>query len=283
MKRVNPYTFYQAGTIIHPLASIEQDASVPQIVWDLDGLRDWLKYLLSDRLVSIVVSRHAAQTVIDSVNAVIPEKSSDFSSIDAQRKLSWMEAYRIRTGLLEFETVFAAELPTFDAYLVSKKGIYSTADLIERAEMAIDETAREGISEGAQNDFKQAGKCLAFELPTACGFHAMRAVEAVLRSQWELVTKPAAGTRPPEMAQCINELRAKGEDPKLLDILDHIRDLHRNTTMHPEAFLTMIDALRLFDIAKSAMSAMGDRVRVLKPKRAALGGLLAVAATSAHP
>ena len=66
------------------------------------------------------------------------------------------------------------------------------------------------------------------------------------------------------MAKCIEQLRKKKEDPKLMDILDHIRDLHRNTTMHPEAFLDMKDALRLFDIAKSAISAMGDRINTLK-------------------
>ena len=48
-----------------------------------------------------------------------------------------------------------------------------------------------------------------------------------------------------------------------MEVLDHIRDLHRNTVMHPEAFLTMTEAQRLFDIAKSAISAMGDRINVL--------------------
>jgi len=55
--------------------------------------------------------------------------------------LTWYEAYNIRTAASEFETVFAAELATFDTYIVSKKGIYSTADLIDRADMAFDENA----------------------------------------------------------------------------------------------------------------------------------------------
>lgn len=48
-----------------------------------------------------------------------------------------------------------------------------------------------------------------------------------------------------------------------MDILDHIRDLHRNTLMHPQAFLQMTEALRLFDIAKSAISAMAERMHIL--------------------
>jgi hypothetical protein len=53
------------------------------------------------------------------------------------------------------------------------------------------------------------------------------------------------------------------EDSKLLDILDHFRDLHPNTTMHPEAFLESPEALKLFDIAESGISAMADRIKQL--------------------
>ena len=170
----------------------------------------------------------------------------------------------IRHSLDSFETVFAAELPTCDTYSVSKKGIYSTADLIERPEMAIYEEVRKSLPDAVIGDFKQAGKCLAFELPTGAGFHTMRSTEAVLRIYWKLVLQPKSRIKPPEMAKCINELRKRGEDEKLLDVLDHIRDLHRNTLMHPEAFLTMKEALRLFDIAKSAITAMGDRIITLR-------------------
>ena len=39
----------------------------------------------------------------------------------------------------------------------------------------------------ARDDWKQAGRCLAFEVATACGIHAMRAVEATLRDWHKLV------------------------------------------------------------------------------------------------
>jgi hypothetical protein len=275
MKRVNQHIFYQLGLTVHPLSNVEEGLSLQQSVWELNNARTWLAYILKNDLFNLVVSRNAAQAVIDAINTVVPEKTSDFNSIDAERKLTWVEAYRISHGVSDFETVIAAELATFDTYIVSKKGIYATADLIERAEMAIDDIARSSIPDDAQNDFKQAGKCLAFELPTAAGFHTMRSVEAVIRKYWTLVKKPESGTRPPEMAQCINELRSEGEDAKLMDILDHIRDLHRNTIMHPEAFLKITDALRLFDIAKSAISAMGDRIKQLEPGPSALSAIFA--------
>ena len=67
----------------------------------------------------------------------------------------------------EFETVLANELPGLATYVVSPKGIFSTDDLIANAERQISEKCRGALNEKARGDIQQAGKCLAFELPTA--------------------------------------------------------------------------------------------------------------------
>jgi hypothetical protein len=281
MKRVNQYSFYQLGTILHPLSGVEEGMNLAQAAWDFNSGRVWLNYILNNDQFNLVVSRTAALDILNAIDSFLPKKTADFSTIDPERKLNWAEAYRMRTALSEFETVFAAECPTWDTYVVSKKGIYSTAALVERAEMAIDEDARKALSKDTISDFKQAGRCLAFELATAAGFHTMRAVEGVVRTYWRLVKGQPATAKAPDLAVCINELRAAGEDPKLMDILDHIRDLHRNTLMHPEAFLTMTEALRLFDIAKSAISAIGDKINSLSGAAANVAALLAISSTTA--
>jgi hypothetical protein len=269
MKRVNQYQFYQLGSIVHPLTTVEQGSALPQSVWKFNNARAWLEFMLDHQVYRFIVCRGAAEELVAAIDAVLPRKSSEFSAIDPERKLTFVEAYNISNGASEFETVFAAELQTLDTYVVSKKGIYSTADLVERADMAFDEDARSHLSAEVLSDFKQAGRCLAFELATGAGFHTMRAVEAVLRHYWRLVLQPVANAKVPEMFNCISELRKAGESEKLMNILDDIRDLHRNTIMHPEAFLDMKDALRLFDVAKSAISAMADRIGEIRKEAAA--------------
>lgn len=266
MKRINQYLFYRMATVIHPLSELREGVPVAQVAPVLFGARTWLQYLLDAKMFQLVVCKSSIQRLIEAISSVIPKNWTDLGSIDSSETLDASRHYAITHALNEFETVLGSELPTIDTYVVSKKGIYSTADLIDRAEMAIDDESRRYLRDQVVADFKQAGKCLAFELPTASGFHVMRAVESVLRDYWTLVKKPPEGTRPPEMAQCINELRSEGEDVKLLDILDHIRDLHRNTIMHPEAFLTPTEAMRLFDIAKSAISGMAGRIGELTPE-----------------
>jgi len=280
MKRLNVYQFYRLGMHLHPLSSVAEGVSLQEWAWRLYTAKAWLQFLLNDQLVHLVVSTGPAWNLVNAIDAVLPGDVSTFTAIAPERKLTFNEAYNIKTELESFETVFANELPTIDTYMVSQKGIYSTADLVERAEYALDEACRTVIPQNAVTDFNQSGRSLAFELPTGAGFHSMRAAEAVLREYWSLVAKPDAGTKPPEMAVCINELRAAGEEAKLMDILDHVRDLHRNALMHPEVFLTTPEALRLFDISKSAISAMSDRITALKAATAATSVMVAAATTS---
>jgi len=267
VKQFNPYDFYTYATAIHPLTELNASPTpLKDILWTLYSAKMQVRAILNGA-VPLPVSTGAASALFWAIDAIVPD---DFSKVDMERQITY-ELFQIKQAATSFETVFSAELQNANTYSVLQKGIYSTADLIQRAENALGE-ALTTISDDAKRDFSAAGRCLAFELPTASAFHTMRSTEAVLRQYHRLILKLPTTTKSPEMAQCVNELRAKGEEPKLMDILDHIRDLHRNTIMHPEAFLTMPEALRLFDIAKSAINAMAERVQAF-PAATSLVGL----------
>src|SRR5437899_12843695 len=125
--------------------------------------------------------------------------------------------------------------------------------------MAVDDEVLQTIADSIKKDFREAGRCLAFELATACGFHAMRAAEGVLRQWHQLICKPTG--RSPEWAQCVNELRSCGANGNALGVLDQIRAIHRNPLMHPEDFLSMGEAKTLFGIAISAITAMAPEIK----------------------
>ena len=54
----------------------------------------------------------------------------------------------------------------------------------------------------------------------------------------------------------LKELGGTKADARVIAVLDHLRNLHRNPTMHPEEYLTIDEAVNLFGIANSAVSAM---------------------------
>lgn len=142
------------------------------------------------------------------------------------------------------------------AYLVVKKRGYDTADLIARAEVLFPADLVRKVPE-ALEDVRQAGKCMAFELGTAAGFHTMRATELVLRHYYDAVMNGAERPKTNNIGDYLREMEnAKAGDAKTLATLRQIKDSHRNELIHPEENLTLDDALALIGISQSAIVAM---------------------------
>jgi hypothetical protein len=281
MRRLNDFRFYELGIKLKPLEDVNKDTTYRSVFYELWFARGAVADLLKT-FPELSICHQAARELMDAITVIVPDDWAAATEKDMDEKLGY-HYYGIQSAKEAFEHVLSAELDSLNTYLLTQHGIYRTADLVERADMAFGETTRRNISEEARKDFRQGGRCLAFELPTASGFHTMRATEAVLRQYHRLVTRLSDEERSPEMAQCINELRKSGEDGKLMGILDSIRDLHRNPQMHPEAFLTMDEAIRLFDISKSAINAMSDRIGHLNISTNGPSGLTASFASGLAP
>jgi hypothetical protein len=93
----------------------------------------------------------------------------------------------LQTELTEFETILSAELQKHLIYLVSQVSGFSMPLLVSSAEVNLPEDALAVISDVTKKDFREAGRSIAFELPTAAGFHAMRAAEGTLREYYKLM------------------------------------------------------------------------------------------------
>ena len=166
------------------------------------------------------------------------------------------EASRFSHAVREFETVFSAELQALTAYVVSQKGIFSTPDLVERAEHILPEAVRKLLPSQAMTDLRQAGRCLAFDLPTAAGFHLLRATEAVIRAYYTVVVKRPPTPLSRNWGPYIRILRRHDADPKILAVLEHIRALYRNPIIQPDAVLSLEEVTTLFGLVQSAILAM---------------------------
>ena len=146
-----------------------------------------------------------------------------------------------------------------------QKGIYRTEDLISHADQYFPSSIRESIPEQAKKDLIEAGKCLAYEVPTACSFHLWRSVETVMAAYYtKLAGKEFSDdgvTR--NWAAYIKALDDKGADAKITQFLDHIRQEYRNPQTHPEAMLEVNEALALFGVAMSVIHQMVSAIQKL--------------------
>lgn len=163
-----------------------------------------------------------------------------------------------------FETVLLEELHTLATYHATPKGIYSTADLIERAEDVFPEEIKKKLSPEAVKDVRESGRCLAFDTATAAGFHILRATESVLHQYYVAVCTPADPNKPLDnWGQYVIELKKKVADPdvqRVALIIDNLREHERNVIMHPEIFLSPDDAFTIFEVAQGAIMAMASRL-----------------------
>lgn len=273
MQRINLPFFYRLGSALNSLSRIEEgvllDVTAEGVVTQLLAITRLLEDFLEDKVITFVISKPAGEALREAIRSPVREwfsaweTDSDTGEITEvpSRKFSATEAEIIASKAKEFETVFLAEFQTLDIYAVSQIGIYSTPTLIEHAEHAVPESLRSKLPKRAIEDVQEAGRCLAFQLPTACGFHIIRATEVVLHEYYLVIVEPESEDTLANWGAYIKELKdvnANNDTKKVTAILQQIKDLHRNPIMHPEVVLSPDDAGVLFSTAISVIVTMAQ-------------------------
>lgn len=265
MKRINIYTFYVLGNAMRPLESVEEGSNYKDVWHELTSARNNIKNVIDNELIPLRTCRATAQKLINHITDVVP---NDFNAaveeISKNGKLNWSQAYYIKESAKEFRTILAAELQLVDTYSVSQKGSYSTPDLIDHAEITFSEEIRKRIPADSIRDIQQAGRCLAFDVPTAAAFHILRAAEGVVREYHEVVSKGAAKLKTRNWGVYIRSLTKLGADAKVLAALDQIRTMYRNPIIHPEDTVSLDEAMALFGVAQGAIFAMVEDIKKRK-------------------
>ncbi len=288
MDRMDLPFFYQLGTRINPLT---KTVSTPQN--RLDTLmtawqaRNSINVLLGwgGRL---NVCRTSGQTLSKAINDAIDlwnnAKAEDRGKPDSPIVPAIQDVIdKAKT----FETVLSEELATVSAYSVSKKLAYSIPDLVDSAENVFPVSVLETLSKEVIREVREAGKCLAFDIPTASGFHMLRATEGVLHEYYLAICKPSSkaklanwgayisalyqltdGKAPKAKAkgQCTVNTETKNHIKKVLALLQQVKDEDRNQIMHLEIVLNDDEAFVLFEITKGAIMAIAEKLKAQPSK-----------------
>lgn len=199
------------------------------------------------------ISREKASNLLENLERIC---SDAYKEGEENAELSDLEAWEIRNGRTQFREVFLSELSVLPSFLVMGKEGYDTNTLIDEGYKLFPSAALTKCPE-AEMDMKEAGKALAFELATACGFHIFRATEAVLKCYWDHISGGQARPKLETIGSYATELENnKLGDQKIWETLKQLATLHRNPVIHPRAVLTVEEAIDILGIARSVMSAM---------------------------
>lgn len=213
--------------------------------------RAWLVSLGQDVTFGTSGARNtkaAIPALLNSIDALL--------GLDDGAELTFADYVALLNQLGTFEVLMLSDFSLADAYYVLEKEPYSTLSLVTKGWSLFPSDLVLKVPE-AVADMQEAGKCIAFEVPTAAAFHVHRATETVLRRYWEIVTgnRPKPKTR--SIGVFLRGLRDLGcGDSKVIAALSQMNELHRNPTIHPEDFLEMSEAIGLVGIANSVVAAM---------------------------
>lgn len=236
MIRITLFYQYRLASSLRPLSGLQAGATLKDSWYTLYNAETALTGLLSDLVIG-----PALRMSVQSINALIRAVKKLTSDTNQSRTLDLMDIYSVQSALTNFETVFGAELEVADVYLVIKKRGYDTLTLINKAENLFPPKLVNKVPE-AVLDIQQAGKCIAFELPTAAGFHLHRANELVLHRYYDAVTGGEPRPKNRNIGGYLNALDKHGVgDEKVKSALRDLKDLHRNPLIHPEDTLESID------------------------------------------
>jgi len=270
MKKLNTHSLYTLGQRIQALTALEYKPGLTfnDIFIRLIRAEIVLRTQVRGEFFSPSLKRSAGSVLRALYALGLPEEDS----VEEPKADTQIQAFQISVltqKAKEFETVLANELPGLATYVVSPKGIFSTDDLIANAERQVPEKSREALSDKARADIQQAGKCLAFELPTASAFHMWRAVESVMNSYHAALTTKSfsdAGIAR-NWGAYIKALEAAKAERKITVFLDHIREEYRNPISHPNEMLELDEAFALFGPAVSVIGQMLKEILEIQERK----------------
>jgi hypothetical protein len=263
VRHLNIFQLYRWGAALRPLTRLGPfDTSAKELWADFYGAREALEELLQH--LPIGVCRPKAEELLRWVKRSTPETFPKAS--DDVPQVPGIELAIVSRLASEFEAILAAELQGLATFLVSAKGVFATQKLVDAADEHFSPDVLPILTELARAEFKSAGRCLAFELPTASGFHLLRAVEATMQHYYLWLTPGAITERLPNWGTYIKKLREAKAPDRILSTLDQVREDHRNPTMHPDETLDIEQAMVLFGIGYSAITAIANEMRVRSPK-----------------
>lgn len=168
----------------------------------------------------------------------------------------------------DFERDLERDASGWRVRILQDQGHYSIRLLLDNPDELFPKQLWESLPRLTRDEISCAAKCLAFECYTACGFHALRAVEALIR---EYVTR-ASGDLPKkrDWGHYREVLTRVGAADNVTSMVDDLRRHDRNPLMHPEVVLgTPHEAADVLILCKTVINRMAtDMERCLEGKRA---------------
>lgn len=262
MKKTRLNVFYHLGEGLEDLHALRTDMELGEAIMSMIRPQQWLaQFDWECKDVPLPATRDAARALLNFVNRWLTagpgfDPSQKFNQED-------MRALHILREL--FMQAFEREEANLGVFIVTAKGLYDTKLLLEKPEEEFPEKIRSRLPKQMLFDFREAARALAFELPTACAFHVCRGTEALLLHYHETLVGHPWQHKKKDWKIYVEQLAVAGAPKKITSRLDEIRDMDRNTYIHPDQNVTLEEAPALFKLCSAVILYIGQELERLIP------------------
>jgi hypothetical protein len=260
---------FELGHAIGPVASLLRNfnqnpqLSPLQLMWLTGLLRASLNEVVSDKILPFQQTKESAIQLIGVVDEIWKSRS-DTGTLAVPFRPD--ELLRLESAITDLTVSLRREVDGMPIFFVTPRRAYDVKALLNDAAQVLNQSHVGLLAPGTLDDVREAGICIAFAVPTAAGFHSVRAVEAVARGYHEIVVGgPRPGAETP-LGPLINGLRTKrdvllsaGRIDKqdllslVIDFLTRINNIYRKPLTHPEMTLDPEGAMTVFDSVKCSI------------------------------
>ena len=248
MQRISLAWFANMGAALSPLVNAYEPAAKLTAL-HLYRMKSYLITLSEHDPLDLRASRSSIYDLLAQINYVMETVEQQEARIEERKYNIWSISSKL-------QTLLDGELSIQPIYHVWPKRAYNIEALVAEGDRLFSADVRAEFNEEEKYNIKEAGKCLAFEVPTAAAFHIFRCAESVLRRYYELVVGKLPKPKMRNWGAYIKHLKECGADRRVIVILEQIKDLHRNPVIHPETRMTNEESLSLIGIIDSALTAM---------------------------
>ncbi len=250
MLKTHPSFYWVMGNFIHPIHAVRddnQEQATELVSRCMIGLQMFLREPAHDLLPRTTDKANAFLKVIE-------------LWIQGQREGGTVSAATLDKTLNGFMVTLQDELDRLPMFTVTKKGNLSIDSLVEGASEGYPKAILELTDEFINNEINQSGRCLAFELPTSCGFHILRSVEIGIKAYVHAATGSLPKINQRNWGEYIRQLESVGCGADFIDVLKILKT-KRNPLMHPQDNLEMDEAISLFCVCQAGMEALTADIR----------------------
>ena len=241
-RSIKDYIYF--GTALRYLQDVKEGWSVhgdAVILENIDRFLDFLKDF------NLPVTQRAASE--------LRTFRDELAELDSEHELTPDEASKLKDIMADVRKTLFLEAAGNLAFIVTDKRI-DVHKLLSDMPALMAPGVFDSLPDIAQYDFIEAGKCIAFERPTAAAFHLLRGTEAVLRQYYcSVVRRNRVQLLWGPIIDSLRRRRSPPPEP-LLNNLDNIRRSFRNPTQHPEKIYDIQEVQDLFALCIDVVNRM---------------------------